>query len=201
MNDEKTKAAYDNNAALYSQDWLAQPPPTDMYALLDKHPVKGGTTADIGCGNGRDAHWLRQHSYLVTGFDYSDALLTEARKLFPGIDFRKAQLPSLAEIDEPFDNVVCETVIMHLAKKDIPSALSNLQRIVKNHGRLYLSWRVTENADQRHNDGRLYSAYTADFIKEGLASCRLICFEDVTSASSGKRVCRLVAEKMAPPPL
>ncbi len=197
MNDKKTKAAYESNAALYSKDWLAQPPPADMYALLEKHLVKGGTTADIGCGNGRDAHWLMQNSYLVTGFDYSDTLLAEARKLFPDIDFRKAQLPLLAEINEQFDNVVCETVIMHLAKKDIPSALLNLQRVIKNNGRLYLSWRVTENADQRQNDGRLYSVYTADFIKNGLKACRLIHFEDVTSASSGKRVCRLVMEKMS----
>src|SRR5271168_4678617 len=112
--DSTTLDAYSKEAARYSQEWLDQPSPNDLYALLETHLVPQGTTAEIGCGNGRDAAWLAEHGYRVSGFDASPGLLAEARRLHPEIVLREATLPALAEIDERFDNVVCETVIMHL---------------------------------------------------------------------------------------
>ena len=53
--DSTTLDAYAREAARYSQEWLDQPPPNDLYALLETHLVPQGTTAEIGCGNGRDA--------------------------------------------------------------------------------------------------------------------------------------------------
>lgn len=54
--DLQTNQAYSANASNYSQDWLNQPEPSDMYELLLKYFIPGGSTADIGCGNGRDAN-------------------------------------------------------------------------------------------------------------------------------------------------
>lgn len=51
--DPKTLEAYSKAANAYSKDWLTQPAPTDMYELLNRYFITGGSTADIGCGNGR----------------------------------------------------------------------------------------------------------------------------------------------------
>ena len=193
--DSVTLDAYSKDAARYSQDWLDQPPPTDLYALLETHLLPGGVTADVGCGNGRDAAWLAANGYQVTGFDASAALLAEARRLHPDVAFRTASLPSLSEIDETFDNVVCETVIMHLPTSSITLAIDNLLRILRPSGVLYLSWRVTEGEDQRQSDGRLYSAFEPSLVMDALPDCPILLFEDVTSASSGKRICRVIASK------
>ncbi|WP_144154163.1 class I SAM-dependent methyltransferase [Paraburkholderia sp. BCC1885] len=195
--DSATLVAYTNDAARYSQEWLDQPPPNDLYALLETHLVPQGTTAEIGCGNGRDAAWLAGHGYNVSGFDASPGLLAEARRLHPEIVFREATLPALAEIDERFDNVVCETVIMHLPVESIPLAVDNLRRLLRPNGVLYLSWRVTEGADQRQADGRLYTAFEPKLVVEALVDCAILLFEDVTSESSGKRICRVIASKNA----
>jgi 2-polyprenyl-3-methyl-5-hydroxy-6-metoxy-1,4-benzoquinol methylase len=124
-------------------------------------------------------------------------LLAEARRLYPEIAFREATLPALAEIDERFDNVVCETVIMHLPLESIPLAVDNLRRILRPNGVLYLSWRVTEGEDMRQPDGRLYTAFEPKLVVNALVDCAILLFEDVTSESSGKRVCRVVASKNA----
>jgi 2-polyprenyl-3-methyl-5-hydroxy-6-metoxy-1,4-benzoquinol methylase len=113
------------------------------------------------------------------------------------IAFREATLPALAEIDERFDNVVCETVIMHLPPESIPLAVDNLRRILRPNGVLYLSWRVTEGEDMRQPDGRLYTAFEPKLVVNALVDCAILLFEDVTSESSGKRVCRVVASKNA----
>ncbi|MFN8792164.1 MAG: SAM-dependent methyltransferase [Bdellovibrionales bacterium] len=52
--DAKTIQAYDRKAQDYSQEWLNQPVPTDVYQLLENFFMKGGKTLDVGCGNGRD---------------------------------------------------------------------------------------------------------------------------------------------------
>jgi SAM-dependent methyltransferase len=195
MRDEQTSRAYAANAARYSQDWLDQPAPSDLYALLETYFVKGGETADIGCGNGRDAAWLAANGYKVTGFDSSPALLDEARRLFPALTLRLATLPDLAEIADTFDNVLCETVIMHMPAADIPAAVRGLLRIIKPGGVLYLSWRVTEGADQRHADGRLYAAFDPAVVRGQLDGCEILHVEDTISLSSGRRICRIIARK------
>ncbi|WP_174556771.1 hypothetical protein [Pandoraea vervacti] len=45
MADLQTEAAYEANARRYSEEWLNQPPPDDMYALLVRHFVPGGRTS------------------------------------------------------------------------------------------------------------------------------------------------------------
>ncbi len=193
--DSATLDAYSKDAARYSQEWLDQPPPDDLYTLLETYLVPQGTTAENGCGNGRDAGWLAPHGYRVCGFDASTPLLAEARRLYPEIAFHEATLPALAEIEERFDNVVCETVIMHLPTESIPLAVDNLRRLLRPNGVLYLSWRVTEGEDQRQPDGRFYAAFEPPLVVDALVDCAILLFEDVTSESSGKRICRVIASK------
>jgi hypothetical protein len=67
--------------------------------------------------------------------------------------------------------------------------------ILKPDGILYLSWRVTDGADQRDQHGRLYSACNKALVVGALASASVLLDEDVISASSGKRIHRIVARK------
>jgi 2-polyprenyl-3-methyl-5-hydroxy-6-metoxy-1,4-benzoquinol methylase len=190
--DPKTLDAYSKLADEYSKDWHAQPEPKDMYDLIEKFFVPGGDTADIGCGNGRDANWLSQNGFKVCGFDSSKELLQLATHRFPHLQFRQAFLPKLSEVTGKYDNVLCETVIMHLQKDQLVEAIKNLKWIIREDGILYLSWRVTEGEDFRNKDGRLYSAFEPGLILEQFPKESLLHFEDVSSVSSGKRICRLI---------
>ena len=67
--DRTTLAAYDKDAAAFAKDWHEQPPPVDLYDVVARFFVKGGTAADIGCGSGREVAWLNANGYPATGFD------------------------------------------------------------------------------------------------------------------------------------
>jgi 2-polyprenyl-3-methyl-5-hydroxy-6-metoxy-1,4-benzoquinol methylase len=192
MNDSLTTQAYEDLAKAYSEDWNVQPEPVDMYDLFKKFLIKGGSTAEIGCGNGRDANWLTNNGFIVDAFDSSKELIRIARNLYPNIHFGLANLPELREINGEYDNVVCETVIMHLPTVNIPTAIHSLRRLLKPCGIMYLSWRVTEGEDVRHSDGRLYSAFAPELVLKQFNESEVLHFEDKVSASSGKRVCRLI---------
>ena len=194
--DHPTVAAYDGSAADFVADWHAQPAPADLQALLRRFFVPQGRTADIGCGSGREVAWLNANGYPAMGFDPSVGLLAQARGRYPDLSFATAALPDLVGLpDASFDNVLCETVLMHLVTEMIPPSVLRLMAILRPGGCLYLSWRVTTAADQRDAHGRLYTAFDPRLVTDALTDATILLDEDATSASSGKPIHRLVARK------
>src|SRR3954452_3844130 len=167
--DPETLGAYDAGAEGFAKDWHAQPMPTDLHGLIKRFFHPGGRTADVGCGSGREVAFLAANGFDAVGYDASDALLEQARLRYPRLAFATAALPELKGVpDAVFDNVLCETVIMHLRRPQILDAVRRLLAILKPGGTLYLSWRVTDGADQRDPHGRLYSAFESALIREAI---------------------------------
>jgi SAM-dependent methyltransferase len=194
--DGATLAAYDKDAAAFAKDWHEQPAPVDLHDVVARFFIRNGRTADIGCGSGREVAWLNADGFPAEGFDASDGLLAEARRRYPMLKFTHAALPALSGIAaDSFDNVVCETVIMHLAPALIAPSVKRMLEIVRKGGMFCLSWRVTEGADLRDGNGRLYAAFDARLVRDELKSATLLLDEEVVSASSSKKIHRLVARK------
>ena len=196
--DRATIGAYDAGAEAFAKDWHEQPAPADLHALV-KRFFRPGRVADIGCGSGREVAFLAAGGFDAVGYDASDALLEQARLRYPRLSFQTAVLPGLAGVPETaFDNDLCETVIMHLRRPQMLEAVRRLLAILKAGGILYLSWRVTEGADQRDPHGRLYSAFDSALIREALdGAAELLLDDEPVSASSGKTIHRIVARKNA----
>ncbi|WP_420998059.1 class I SAM-dependent methyltransferase [Cupriavidus sp. 30B13] len=196
--DTATLQAYDHAAADYARDWHAQEAPADLYAALLR-AFTPGPTADIGCGAGRDTAWLAANGFEPCGFDPSAALLEEARRRYPALAFEQAALPELEGVPRGYyQNVLCETVIMHLEPRMVASAVRHLLDILRPGGTLYLSWRVTDHVSQRDKAGRLYAAFGSALVTGALGSGdRVLSDQEETSQSSGKRVHRLIARKAA----
>ena len=192
--DRSTLAAYDKDAASFAKDWHDQPAPADLHEIIERFFIRGGVTADIGCGSGREVAWLNANGFSSEGFDASEGLLAEARARYPELTFTRALLPDLRGVAlDAFDNALCETVIMHLDRAAIAASVRRMIDIVKPGGVFYLSWRVTENADARDAHGRLFAAFDASLVRNELTSTTLLLDEEVISASSGKKIHRLVA--------
>ena len=194
--DRSTLAAYDKDAASFAREWHEQPAPVDLQDIVGRFFIKGGATADIGCGSGREVAWLNANGYPAAGFDASEGLLTEARRRYPDLKFVDAELPALAGVAaDSYDNVLCETVIMHLDRALIAPSVRRMFEIVKPAGVFYLSWRVTDAADLRDGHGRLYAAFDASIVRDELKAATTLLDEEVVSASSGKKIHRLVVRK------
>jgi SAM-dependent methyltransferase len=194
--DRLTRTAYDKDAAAFARDWHEQPAPVDLQEIVTRFFIKGGSSADIGCGSGREVAWLNANGFPAVGFDASEGLLAEARSRYPDLNFAWAELPALRGIAaDSYDNVLCETVIMHLDHARIAPSVRRLLDVVKPGGIFYLSWRVTEDADQRDKYHRLYAAFDASLVRAELASATPLLDEEVVSASSGKKIHRIVVKK------
>lgn len=192
--DRQTLAAYDIAAATFAQDWHEQPPPRDLHAVIRRF-FKPGLTADVGCGSGRDVAWLVANGFPTTGYDPCEGLLREARVRYPQFDFLAAALPELTGVSEDrFENILCETVLMHLEPGSVVAALHRLIAILKPGGTLYLSWRVTP-VDHRDQHGRFYAALDRKLVAATLSAETLLLDEQAVSKSSGKVIHRMVVRK------
>ena len=190
--DKTTLAVYDSDAPAFVQRWLAEEEPADVYALFRQF-FRPGLTADIGSGSGRDAAWLTANGFPTIGYDLSEGLLAQARAHFPHIEFKKAALPALSGIPaRHFDNVVCETVLMHLPREEIAPAVARMLEILKPGGVIYMSFRITENADHREKDGRLFTAYVGEQVRGALAG-QAILFDGTVERRPGVMLQRLIA--------
>lgn len=195
MPDRETLDAYDRAPGEFAKEWLAQETPEDLQRSVREY-FKPGSVADIGSGSGRDAAWLAANGFAVTGYDASQGLLTDARQRYPNLTFQFASLPALDGIgEESFDNVLCETVIMHLLPEEVVPSLDRLMAILKRDGVLYLSWRRDKESDWRDPRGRRYTNIEPADVRQALSKHQILHEEETVSASSGNPIYVLTARK------
>jgi ubiquinone/menaquinone biosynthesis C-methylase UbiE len=195
--DKKTLAIYDQDPSNFSEGWLAQPTPVEILKTVKTYFKPGAPTADIGSGSGRDVHWLNENGYPCTGFDASEGLLNFARQKFPQYQFSKTSLPSLKEISaDSFQNVLCETVLMHLNECDHQQSIVNLIRILKPGGVATLSWRHP-TPTPRDEHGRLYEAVSLEKVLKTASDNGALILDQSTfiSSSSAKTITQAVVQK------
>jgi SAM-dependent methyltransferase len=114
--------------------------------LLDAARVGPGVRVlDVATGPGYVAAAAGARGASVVGVDFSAAMLAEARRLHPGIDFRAGDAEALPFPDESFDAVVMSFGLLHLGRPD--QALAEGRRVVRSGGRLaFTVWATPEAA-------------------------------------------------------
>ena len=175
--------------------------PASIYRLVDRFFVRGATCADVGCGIGRDSYWLSQQGYPVTGIDAAEGMLLEAQQRYSGLHFVHDSLPLLTTIEDgDFTNVLCSAVIMHLGADQLTLAIVHLLRIMIVGGVIVVSFRGTNNANNREN-GKLYTPISVNelitaFSKYGAT---MLHYERKYEAGRGLEWHNLVFRKLSHP--
>ena len=108
--------------------------------LLDAARVETGLRVlDLACGPGFVAGAARGRGALVTGLDFSAAMIALARAAHPGIRFEEGDAEALPFAEGSFDTVVANFGIHHVP--DPVRALSEARRVLQPGGRMaFTSW-------------------------------------------------------------
>lgn len=92
--------------------------------------ASGQAVLDVACGSGivaRTAAEIVAPGGSVTGLDLNEAMLTVARRVRPGLDWRQGDAAALPFPDRSFDAVLCQMALMFLP--DRAKAVREMRRV------------------------------------------------------------------------
>ena len=103
--------------------------------LLDEVKVSAGDRVlDVGTGPGLVAASVAERGAKPVGLDFSDTMLTEARRVHPDLEFHAGSAEALPFGDNEFDAVIGNFVLHHSAAPD--KVLTEAFRVLRPKGRM-----------------------------------------------------------------
>ncbi|MBW2989375.1 class I SAM-dependent methyltransferase [Candidatus Woesearchaeota archaeon] len=94
---------------------------------------------DLGCGTGRHTELLVNMGFEAYGCDNSKDALEIVKRKLPNCRLEACDMTKLPYSDGYFDGVLCYLVIQHGMMKDIKKTVSEMIRVLKKRGYLYLA--------------------------------------------------------------
>ena len=113
-------------------------------ALLDAVGAASGVRLlDVASGPGYVAAAAAARGAIVTGVDFSQAMVAEAAKRYPKIEFRHGDAEDLPFADNSYDAVTMNFALLHLAHPD--RALAEAERVLRPGGKfVFTVWAKPE---------------------------------------------------------
>ena len=183
-----------------AQDWDADHKNDDWWieglgafvSLL--HP--GATVLDVGCGSGVKSEVLIKKGLRVTGMDFSENLLAIAKRRLPEEKFLLVDLYDLSNLNEKFDAIFAQAVLLHIPKKDVRKIIHSLKEKLIPGGYFYVAVKeqregekeeeLVRESDYGYEYERFFSYFNLKVITQFFLEERMkIVYESV--AHSGRR--------------
>ncbi len=146
-NTDKTLNYYSNNASGLAARYESADVSELQSKLLNNFKGKH-RLLELGCGSGRDAAFMMNHGFNVTGLDGSKEMIQSAIELHPELDGNliAAAIPEdLYKIKKTFDGIYSIATLMHLKKPQVLSAIKGLSTMLAPGGILFFSVSIARN--------------------------------------------------------
>jgi ubiquinone/menaquinone biosynthesis C-methylase UbiE len=99
-----------------------------------------GQVCDMGCGPGHVALYLNHAGLSVCGLDLSPAMVEQARKLNPSIDFRQGDMFSLQFANSSLAGIAAFYAIVNIPEDSLPAVFAEMSRVLEPAGILFLGF-------------------------------------------------------------
>ena len=212
---EITRETYDLIASGYAQrindlvsdTWIGRFENSLLDKLVTLVMAGGEWTAeilDIGCGYGKDTFYLsRREGIISIGLDYSSAMLSEARKNFPGVCFIQGDMRSLGLSGSYFRGVWANGCVYHVPKKELTRVLLEVRHVLRPSGVLSFNFKVGTGEQLEKNPRsyggkpRFYAYYGIEEMRSLVAQAdlKVIEVEPYPKTILGERIVQIWALK------
>lgn len=105
----------------------------------------GNSVLDVGCGGGTQSQYLLAKGLAVTGIDFSETMISIAKREVPAGKFFVCDLYNLDVLPGEFDAVFAQAVLLHIPKKDISLTMEKLVTKIRPGGYLYVTVKKRES--------------------------------------------------------
>ena len=149
---------------------------TDRNSIVAKSIEENEKVLNIGAGNGyleeavsnrlgRNVDW--------TGTDITEETFKKLQKRFSNYSFKKAIITKLPFKDEIFDTVCLLEVLEHIAPSETLLVLKEINRVLKNGGRIIISVPLNESLEAMmpNNPNSHLREYSIELLEFELKTC------------------------------
>jgi len=130
----------------------------------------GGKILDFGCGPGLDAKIFSDKGFHVIGIDLSVKLLEIAKKIAPKAEFKVMDMLDLKFNTGSFNGIWASASLLCFEKKEIPTIMKNLFKILKPKGILGIVVKEGEGEgfelDKRYSVEKYFSYYSLEEMNQ-----------------------------------
>jgi SAM-dependent methyltransferase len=166
---------------------VAQNPPEDQELVATWAAGRTGPVIDAGCGPGHWTAFLHERGIEVEGLDLVPEFVAGARRRFPGVPFRVADLAELPVRDGELSGLMSWYSLIHTSPEQVPARLAEFARALGPGGSLLLGFvRGDASAPFDHTVVTAWSWAVDDMTKE-LAAAGFDVVETHTRTDPGKR--------------
>lgn len=160
------RQSYDSAAEAYAEHLATEleHKPLDRH-LLNRfaEAMRGrGLVADLGCGPGHVAGYLRGQGVDLLGIDLSPEMIRVASRLHPDLAFRVGDMRDLVEIpDASLAGVVAFYAIVHFSVPELRPVLQQMRRVLVPGGLALLAFHIGDQST--HLDELFGAPVSLDF--------------------------------------
>lgn len=157
-----------------------------------------GKILDLGSGPGREGLILKKSGLEVVCLDASEEMVKITRQ--KGLESIQADLMKIPIEDQFFDGVWAYTSLLHIPRNDLPKALKEISRVLKEGGIFGLGMIEGDNQEYRESSGvnlpRLFTFYTKERLEKSLqkAGFEIIYYEEFQPKS--KKYLNFISKKI-----
>ena len=179
-----------------AEDWYRHHKQDDTWWVngIDKfvsYLKPGSLVLDIGCGGGTKSKHLIVRGLKVIGIDFSEKMIEIAKREVPGGEFQVMDMQEVASLEENFDGIFLQAVLLHVKKDAVVEVLRGLLEKLKKGGFMYVAVKekrsegMEEEMKREENYGypyeRFFSYFTLDEMKKYLGRLGVeIIYENIT---------------------
>ncbi len=127
--------------SIYQEKGVFQNKPSEHVAgAIDSFRRSGvRRILDLGCGTGRHIVLMVGNGFEVYGCDSSEEALKVTSGLYPALELKQCEMTFLPYDSGFFEGVICNHVLQHGLMTDILKAASEILRILRPGGHLFLT--------------------------------------------------------------
>jgi SAM-dependent methyltransferase len=141
---------------------------------LDTQPARRLSVIEAACGSANDYRYFESYGLAplldYTGFDLTQTNVKNARRMFPGADFRIGDVQQIEAKDDSYDWAVAHDLLEHLSPSAFARAIDELCRVT-GRGVLISFFLMSDEAEHQVTPRRTYhvNVLSKDRIEERFA--------------------------------
>ncbi len=144
--------------------WYEKDLDLDLKEEIELKNLHSGKFLDLGTGPGTQAMQISNLGFDVTGSDLSNSAIERAKKLYPNTSYIVDDILNSKFLDNEFDFILDRGVFHVFEPEPRPLYLTQIKRILKENGILFLKCMSVE--EKNLEDGKGPFLYSKEQIKE-----------------------------------